>query len=456
MSNPPPLPPKDELNTESAPAPPLPPRNPLPEIPLSLPKLPPRNPVSYTINDSVSKISLIRQLSLYSSSTLLGDGFIRLNLGDVSSSDDNYWTSILQGDLTQLEDVKELETNIISGLPTNLRKDIYFKVAQVKHTIEKGTFDELVSKSALKEGSNALKAFSHYTGYNVDSKVTTVEKFDQDDHDESEFLFIKNVSRLLLDFSDIDAFLLLLKFSKIYTNIEEFLYKVNRSLEENTESFIHIAKQGINLQPLIKKIATSFDDIKVLDFFVFEGIEFFTRLILWLFQEGEEEILLKTGNELDDYLHSSEFISSFDYEEILSLNPAIIKYENEFHLMHANSFSNNNNELIGLKDTNKELTAKFNELTKDLSNLETTHTELIQESKEYKTQLEEALKAKEEKTALLQELQQRHSQLRMDDNVKNTVKANKDFAKRNKDLQSQIDDLKASIAKQRLKSPVLA
>lgn len=473
---------------------------------------------TYNIDDSVSLISIVRQLELYltpimfessewfSNSSLsidnLRDKISSIQLEELNDKD-KYWYKIVNGDILPIEDksVDSLEEHIIKGIPDDLRSLVYFKIMQVKSSFHhEDSFEQLLKKArqsliqdsfieSLSISNNlqdVLRVFNYYileilsansikldnlSNSNLESDISD----DKNDVHTSEFVnvnhFIGNICKVLgqaCNISSEDLFFILLKFNKLFHNLDksEFFYKINRSLEDlQLEVFIHITKQGINLNQFYKKVVYNFFNnfvnsstvlLKVLDFFVFEGFDFILRLIIWGFDKNKLNILQKNNNELVEFIYSIEFFNdlSYNFEEILRLNPEIIKYENEFHLIYANSLTNNNHELCNLREINEELNLKINQLNHDLSNLEITFNEITQQSDEYNHQLTEATTKNNQLLTIRDQLKQRYEQLSMKENLTNTIKANKEFANRNQELIAQIDSLKASIAEKSAKIPM--
>lgn len=494
-STPPPVPEKDDINTidntavvEDTP-PELPPRETVPELPAK-PDLPPRRstPVySYNIDDSVSLISTIRQLALYStpimfessdlfsnSSTNIDNLREKISIITLDDNDnDKYWYKIVSQEIYPIEDknVTALEGHILQVIPDYLRTLIYFKILQVRYVLN-DNFDELLKKAKCSVTNSyienllvstnlqdVLRVFDYY------SRQSKFDKSALESYDSTSVHFIANICKILGHFnlSQEELLFLLLKFNKLFHNLikNELFYKINRSLEDlQKDIFVHITKQGIQLNQFYKHVIYNFFDcitnqvvlVKILDLFIFEGFDFMLRLIIWSFEQNKAEILAKNNNELQQFILSPEFFNlELNFEEILQLNPEIIKYENEFHLIYANSLSNNNNELSNLREANEDLTVKIKELEHDLTNLETTHQEIIQQSDEFHGQLTAANTKNEELISLRDQLKQRFEQVSMKENLTNTIKANKEFAERNQELETQIEALKASISEKSAK-----
>lgn len=136
---------------------------------------------------------------------------------------------------------------------------------------------------------------------------------------------------------------------------------------------------------------------------------------------------------------------------MLQLQPPLITYENEYYLMEANSLSNNKNELRNLSEVHDDLLLKINNMKVQIEQLQSTHTEISQQSEEYNIDLTEA---EVKRKALLEEkerLQKRYEHLTMKENLANTIKANEEFSQRNVELQQQLEALKKSIEEKKHK-----
>lgn len=135
----------------------------------------------------------------------------------------------------------------------------------------------------------------------------------------------------------------------------------------------------------------------------------------------------------------------------MQLQPPLITYENEYYLMEANSLSNNKNELRNLSEVHDDLLLKINNMKVQIEQLQSTHTEISQQSEEYNIDLTEA---EVKRKALLEEkerLQKRYEHLTMKENLANTIKANEEFSQRNVELQQQLEALKKSIEEKKHK-----
>ena len=370
------------------------------------------------------------------------------NSTDPTDPTTKFWYNLLDNVPTSTSD---LENHLIQGIPANLRCFVYLKTLQVRYKFNsREGYANLVKKASkqLDDPKEVLNVFKYYCSDESSENSTFVLDI---------FNIISAIHGLLKE----DQLFLLFKFNKLITNFnkEEFFYKVSRSLEDfHSDIFNHITLQGIQFDTLYKKYVYTFfekidsEKVTILDFLVFEGFDFILRLILYLFNENKEFILQLEGLELIAYLNSKEFFEvDFNWQRIISQSSQIITYENEYHLIHANSLSNNNNELKNLQDTNVGLKTSLSQLTAQLQNLQSTHDEILQQNDDFILKLNQALEQNNNLSTLKDELLEKYENLTMKENLKNTIKANKEFSERNMELETQINELKKGIAEKRLR-----
>ncbi|KAK6464427.1 hypothetical protein DFJ63DRAFT_311734 [Scheffersomyces coipomensis] len=485
----------------------------------SIPTLPPRNNsdtstitdnhIHYGFSDSLSVISVIRQIELYSSPQLnetsdlivnqntnassTGNDNLRLRLDDIKNKVDieddnvNYWISIIQDYSNQFirtnDKIEEFETHLIKGIPTDLRALVYLKTLQIRYKLNhKESFDSLIKKAKystynqdhesfikslnLESSTQDIVEVYNYYINEVSSKTNLNPDVIVSYNAPSSFILsVTKVVSKIPHLEPEEIFYVLLKVDKLFHSLikEEFYYKINRSLEDLVHKvFLHISVQGIYLNDLYKDILFNYFEHKItdpqqllviLDFIIFEGFDFVLRLILSVFIQHKDNILKLEGDELSQFLNSSKLFENHELNlsSILKSQPQIIKYENEYHLIHANSLNNNQNELTNLQEVNDDLLIKINELNRQLENLRTTHTEITQQSDEYNVQLDEAKGINSELTSKMNGLQTQIKELTMEDNLNNTIQANKDFEERNNELEAQIEQVKNDIEKKKLK-----
>lgn len=476
--------------------PPLPLRPPLPSRPVV------NVPLTFTLADNLSTISTIRQQELYTLPMMneSSDAFVNntvknevlktklAKLKEVASFDDNgeFWILVIEDENNQIirdKKINVLEQHLIEGIPQDLRSLVYLKVLQVRFKLDQHGYETLLKKATGSQKSHAafidslavdgglkeiLKIFNYYIN-EVTINSTRLEAINNNNgtlssaDDLPPTTFVIHISKLIYNIASLtkeEILTILLRFNKIFASLikDEFFYKINRSLEDLLpDEFLHITKQGIILLNVYKKnLFTFFDESieditvlhKLLDFFVFQGFDFVIRVLVAQFKKNSSKILSLEGDELNSYLISKEFFADFssaDFELVLAVEPEVIKYENEYHLIHANSLNGNNNELTNLKEVNDDLLIKINELKQQLENLRTTHTEIVQQSDDYKKQLVIADEEQQRLIGIRNELQDKHGNLTMKENLKNTINANKDFSARNVELENQINELKKNI-----------
>lgn len=514
MSNPPPLPPRDgefdgsvERNLKD-----------YSDLSAESKRLDVSEEPTYNVNDSVSKIAVMRQMELYSmkASNESSDLFIpsednesnilnkiqeiKLSLGEEDDTDEvDYWSSfVTNASDNWLSDISipDLEAHLARGIPERLRPMVYLKTMQIKQTIKKEDYYDLLKKAnnsselhmqqifienfPIEKGlKDVLRVFTYYTNEVISRNLAKLDlngdpsnNFSITEHNVAPKNFVIYIGRLLASLPNVESeeiFFLLLKFNKIFISLnkDEFLYKASRTLEDILpEVFSHIAKQGISLTAFYKSAIFTFltDQIfseplllSILDFFVFEGFDFLIRVILEGFRANADTICTLDGDALSDFIYSSEFFSSLASSEgrlsptVLETEPNIIKYENEFYLLHANSLNANDHELANLKEVNDDLTIKIHELRRQIESLKETHSEIFGQADEYYSQLKREQELNRQLADTKTQLIEKYENLSMKENVKNTIKANEEFAARNADLESQISALQASLEEKRKK-----
>lgn len=491
---PPPLPPRKSLDA-TLPTSPNGYGKKLPELPLGA------NQVTFELNDSVSQISAVRQCDIYNSaqSNETSDLFINHNLGQNTirskldsiepDSDEKtkYWIGIIEDYSNQFlrnKEMRQLEQEVLKGIPDSIRYYVYLKTMVLRQKLNsKESFAGLLTKARQSrdeyienlnvesKGREVLMVLNYYINEITNSKAeieSTTEEVHEDLVQVPVSRFAINVCGLISTLPDIsqeDVFYLLLKFNRIFSNLnkDEFFYKISRSLEEELfDTFKHISVQGINLNNLYRNIAVQFFNselldlhvcLQILDFVVFEGFDFILRLIISLFSSNKSKILELEGDDLLRFLASPEFLTGVgvDFADTLTQEPKIIQYENEFYLINANSLSNNSNELTNLKEINDELVIKINELRRKIDSLQATHLEISNQSEEYTTNLNKAEAENKNLTKTEAELQEKYQQLTMAENLSNTIKANEEFSQRNEELEQQIVSLKKSVEEKKAK-----
>lgn len=451
----------------------------LPQVPHSENTIAENDGIKFKADDSLSFISAVRQQELYSL-PMMNEAFNgvindptfhqHLVVPELTTlayqESDQFWNTIIHDYSDQWirrREVDKLEAEILKGITPEYRSVVYLKTLQVRYKFSQDhTFGELLKRSSKTRDSLS----------NLSDKQEVIElvllALDVHEDLEANLPFAKekivdkyliNVAELLTtvpELSEEKRFFILTKLYKLYSSVnqEEFMYKVNRSLEDKLDSFKHIASQGINWSAYYKKLIPEliwgkFDQdvsFKILDLIVFEGFDFLLRLILWTFLRNDTKLASLSGDDLLTFIQSQEFYSeSINLEAVLELEPPVITYENEFYLMEANSLSNNKNELRNLNEVHDELVLKINNMKIQIEELQSTHTEISQQSEEYNVSLTEAELKRKELIAERDQLQKKYEHLTMKENLANTIKANQEFSQRNRELQQQLQAMKQSI-----------
>lgn len=450
---------------------------------------------TYGIGDSMSRVCVIRQYELYTSPklneasdlfTMNPDQRFSARKEDTEPAeeggpialveltpDEMYWTRILNdfnNEVIRENAIGELEEAIIKGIPSEIRGAIYLKVMQIRYRFNnKESFTGLLRRAKAHPDSyvervelvnrDAMRVFNYYMN---EIQVSTLpEPVDKED-DDTPNTFIVHICRVLENvpgLTEENVLFLLLKFNKLFAQLikDEFFYKLNRSMEEELhEVFTHVTMQGVNLINFYKKVLFNFfegavkDLVKVMDFVVFEGFDFVLRLIVWVFRVNAPKLMELAGDELNEFVNLPQFFDvDYVWSEILLQSPPIIKYENEYHLINIDSL--NSNELRNLKEVNYDLNLKIGEIKKQLADLEVIHSEIVGQNDSIEAQVAEEERTKASLVAERAEYEARYENLTMKENLKNTIKANKEFAVRNRELEAQIADLRKGIEEKKAK-----
>lgn len=457
--------------------PPLPVRPPPPPGPEDKPVM---NPI-YNATSPTATILFIRQTELLGSPgmNMHTDVFSSVSVllkSRVDTSDPSIWPAIAEdtnNDYIRSGKVKSVENAILEGIPKQLRGVVYLKTAQVKTHIDKTSYTSLAKRaktSLLKEDQALLDS------ENVSEDVKELllvftfcaREVVPDASNElvpnNFILRIAPVVAAIPGLSKQEILALLFKFNSLNSRLhrDEFYYKLSRTLEELLpETFKHIAHQGIDLTEVYKSILHSIFDIvenqeslaKIFDFWLFEGYDFYHRLMGALFQQQKETIEKLSGDELSEFFYE-DLVKGLSEETVaraLEVEPLLIKFENEFHLMSANAMSGNYNELSNLKEANDDLNFKIKEMRSKIDNLKKTQDEISGQETDYTTQLREAKQKREELQQRTRELQERYAHLTMKENLHNTIKANEDISRQNHELVEQIGTLERQLAAKRIK-----
>lgn len=385
----------------------------------------------------------------------------------------------------------EIEEGILRGIPEELRGALYLRMFNIKYSINSGSFESMLKKAHTQEEMNddkeyinsrqidkglkeILLVFDYCTKY-VSPATSKFELMNNMANggtlDNVQSLpptnFVIHIAQLLQEVPGLDQdsiLLLLLKFNKLFVNLSkgEFFYKINRTLEEYApETLNHIRNNGIPLKRFCEKTLYNifFDDIsdkgvlmKILDFIVFEGFDFLLKLYAFLFKENAQELRSLEGEELKSFIFSTAFFKVVNEQNsqqvltsLLSIPLFIIRFENEYYLIHANSLVRNRNELLKLQEVNADLNLKNSDLIHQIQALKSTFDEIVEQQKEYDGKLTDAQKKNSVLSSLKYDLSKKYERLTMNQNLINTLNANKEFQARNNELQMQVEQLKRKL-----------
>lgn len=389
------------------------------------------------------------------------------------TGDDRFWPGLARDysdEFIRSNQTREVERRVLHGMPDEIRAAVYMKTMQVKALMDSASYSSLGkrAKMASFEAGKELDAFGPELAELMQIFELCVAENASVALELSRRIpgFIVGVAplvRALEGVEDAEALALLLKFSALYTRLikEEFSYKASRALEDVAHAqFVHITKQGIDLNRLVLRVLNdtfllgeSETLVRALDLVVFEGFDFLIRVLCAKMQREKDAILALHGDELAKYILSDEFlaVSQETLADSTRVELPLVKYENEFHLMYANNVSGNDNELTNLKETNHDLALRISDLTKKLEGLRKTHNEILIQSEEYTTKLDKAKLEREQLTQQRRELEEKYARLTMQENLSNTIKANKDISKMNAELELQISEMQAKVEKNRAK-----
>lgn len=277
-------------------------------------------PLNYNLEDDLSTISISRQFEIYLSPTMNENSdlfslqssphiIVMKKLGEIGplesvsgGDDDNdnaieFWLKYLEDNnahIVRSRQVDQLEKYLGKSIPQKIRSLVYIKTLQVRYRLNKESFSSLLKRarnSATSRNQQAyfdtlqnlpfkdvLMIFNYYIGEVVSATSARLDAINDNGGavESTGHLppspFIVNIGKLLRDkvghLENEEMLFLLLKFNKLFTvNLTrgEFFYKVNRSLETSDLTsglFVHISKQGIDLQKIIKKWVFSFSKTK--------------------------------------------------------------------------------------------------------------------------------------------------------------------------------------------------
>lgn len=461
----------------------------LPDKPMAPPELPPRDdkpnikPI-YGMGTSLSTTFVFRQSEFYGMPRMSSPTNVYTNATfDLESivakleDKDEFWLDVIEcysDAFVRRNNLPGLEEKLLNGIPVSLRGGVYAKVLQVKASADEQTYNSL--SKTVKEAKNdqsdmplgSVPVESHDILRVLEYCISQSEPINSYETRRKAFEFIAGIAPLLQGFSgleDGEILAVLFRFVDLYSRFskDEFAYKGCRALEDTEKSqYLQIVTQGIDMIEFFGRFLcqywkTEIEDtlkVKMLDFIVFEGFDSLLRLVVAQFVSQSEKIISLNKDALSEYLLTGEFISSIDeatFAKMTSIEFPVIVYENEFHLMNANSISSNDQELLNMKEVKDDLIHKKTEIIAKLEGLRKTHLEIQTQNEDFEKQLDDAQNERERLTKLQSSLQEHYARLTMKENLRNTVKANEDISKSNMELEQQIIELEASIEKKRAK-----
>lgn len=453
------------------------------------PALPPREekpnikPI-YGMSTSLSTTLIFRQSEAYGMPRLSSQTAVYTNnvldleaLVASQEAPDEFWLDVIRNyndAHVRRNNLPDLELRLLDGIPSSLRGAVYSKVLQVKNGVDKSTYASLVkSVDSLKQedfeipwaehrkqSTEILRVFEYCLRESAPIQLQETRR--------KTFRAIAAIVPLLQKnsgFEDQNVLAILFRISELITRFskDEFAYKGCRGLEDVAkEQYLHIVTQGINLESLFKSIIYRFfeedldEDTKmtVLDLIVFEGFDCLLRLVVALFTTKKVDILSTNRDDLADFIFSKDLLVSINKDTLAAMAKTefpMIVYENEFHLMSANSISSNDQELVNLKEIHDDLVSRRSDIIETLEGLKKTHQEIQIQNEDYEKQLKAAQSEREKLIEIHTNLQNNYARLTMQENLRNTVKANEDISKSNLELEQQIKELEASVEKKKTK-----
>ena len=400
-----------------------------------------------------------------------GEGQIKTKLDSLNGFDNEENKFFIEFLLSDTVSISELESGLIKGIPSCLRGLVYLKQFTVNYQIAEERYTNLLNKSVRHTGlpfkdkieelsltpevKDSLRVYNYY----IHEIASADQEFITTGGNAIDFIFrVATIFDNIPNLSREEVLYLFIKLNKliINTEVEEYYYKVKRSLEDLVpEVFLHISKQGINLNDILRRKTfclfnndndSNDNDLRILDFIIFQGFDFLINLFVYLFQEESGFILSKEGTELNNYLLGDQsLISKFSIENVVTITPDLIKYENEYYLIHVNSISNNGHELLKSKEINHALKREVEDLNHQLDNLNTSHHEVLSQTQEFEFMIQEAQNKYEKLSDQHNKIKAQFDALSMKSNLDNTIKANKEFSQRNHELEEQIKAYKKSV-----------
>ncbi|KAF8001476.1 hypothetical protein HF325_003977 [Metschnikowia pulcherrima] len=352
---------------------------------------------------------------------------------------DDFWAKFVleSGDTYSEDDLpQKIELQLLSGIPANLRCAVYFRVFNIQLEMESHMYESLAKKAKLADFEGGVAN----SGPNPSQTHELIQIYDfclnGSKNANTQALgilsprLVNNLASVLSQIENIakpEVLTIMYKLTELFSHVSrsEFSFKGSRAIEDlASETFVHVTKQGISVSGLFDTLFERVLDnvngelrLLILDLVLFEGLDSLIRLIGSLFDEKKNDIFGFDGDELNEYLYSEKFISGVSNETI----------EKSLELQIP---------LINLKL--KKLQGKFMQLQK-------THEEISSQNAEYASKLTAARDEKEALISRKEALQQKYNQLTMQENLSNTIKANRDISAENQSLEEQIETMRKKV-----------
>lgn len=465
----------------------------------------PKTHLPYAASDSMAVITTLRQAQLVEAQVISGasDIFAAQKGHDTfanqlttakeehqdTSKEDQFWYDLIDDTdsiLLKNKNADKLEAQIVEGIPEYLRGLVYLKTLNVRYKFNKDHYIALLKKAngseSVKSQSkyfetldlperiiNVLKVYIYYSCEITSTRniqmealrsTTNISNIKAGSSSPSSYVMhtLKSISHIP-GLEDEEILFILVKLDKLYLQSlkDELFYKINRALEESeNELFLHINKQGILFNAFytqfLMKLYNSEGNknwhMKLLDFIVFEGIDFLIRMVMYIFDLNKEKLMQLNGDELALFLYSDVFLNypDIDFAKVITFDASIIIFENEYNLAKINSIGNNSNELTNLRETGNDLRLQIEEMLSKLSTLQATHSEIQSLNESLKNELKSSMEQRESLLRTKAKLQDKYGNLTLTENVRNAKHANEVIAKANLELEAQVQALEKSNA----------
>ena len=289
----------------------------------------------YAASDPMAVINTLRQAELVEAQVISGasDIFAAQNGYDTFAKqlatvkqehhdtlmDDKFWYDLIDdthSTLLKNKNAHKLEEQIVKGVPEYLRGLVYLKTLNVRYKFNKDHYNALLKRADGSESVrsqsqffrnldlperivNVLKVYTYYSCEIITNRTIQTEALHSENTRSS--LPTSYVIHTLKSISEIpgledeEILFVLVKLDKLYVQTlkDELFYKINRALEESeNELFVHINKQGILFNAFYNEFLSKLYNsegnknwhMKLLDFIVFEGVDFLIRVVMYIFE----------------------------------------------------------------------------------------------------------------------------------------------------------------------------